>query len=857
VSFYASSSDYEALYTTQVEYGQFASYSGETPTKAGDAQYSYVFAGWDKDPTTTKILGSTRFNAVFTQSTNTYTASFYASEEATTPIWTTEVAYGSTCAFGGTLPTKDDTDGVAHPFSSWSSDPAKTPIKSNTSFYAQFAECGAYRYDLTKDKNALTFGDAEEVDTIKADDYSSTNSDTNTSMASSKLESYDDGLGVLKNGGYIYTANAIKGIYAITVITGNLQGFSLAWGWANNYYVGRTSFTPHMNAGEAYTYRFEDAERPSYFRLSTTTGDLDIKSIRITYTRISSKADVVDYFRFKLNDAGDGYILTSVSTDVNECIIPSSYLGKPVVEIGDKAFDATIIFTAGHISDYVEIPSSVKKIGKNAFNGCYFETVDLPNSITSIGDFAFSYCSNLTSFHLPASVVSLGANITQYCSSLLSFSVESGSSFSVSNDGRCLIDSNGVLKAFAYRGIVNYTLPTVVSVIGANAFDGCGDLATIAFQAGTTSIADSAFNNCDNIVNISIPKSVTSIGSNAFNDCDKLQSVVFEDGSTCSSIGESAFCSDKVLSSINLPSSVTTIGNEAFAGDPLLSAINIAGAVTIGENAFGGCTSLTKIALPACLKTLGSYAFSGCTSLGDVSFGSPTNLAKIGSWAFEKTPITSLTLPEGLGAIEDSAFSHCEALASVTLPTTRVDFTKSAFPSCYALHYNVLNSVDYLGDGATSYYAALGLSDSNATSVALDKDCAYVVKEAFSSCDSITSFSAGTALRYIGSSAFSGCTKLGAISLGNVNFVDEHAFSNTAPGAAIVLPGSLTKIGTNAFETSGRNTLYYFGTVSDWEYVVKDQVGAGIAYYSEQQPTDTSHKYWYYSGSNPVIWKVS
>jgi hypothetical protein len=87
--------------------------------------------------------------------------------------------------------------------------------------------------------------------------------------------------------------------------------------------------------------------------------------------------------------------------------------------------------------------------------------------------------------------------------------------------------------------------------------------------------------------------------------------------------------------------------------------------------------------------------------------------------------------------------------------------------------------------------------------------------------------------------------------------VDEHAFSNTAPGAAIVLPGSLTKIGTNAFETSGRNTLYYAGTVSNWEYVVKDQVGAGIAYYSDQQPTDTSHKYWHLIDNKPVIWEVS
>jgi hypothetical protein len=852
VSFYVSSSAWEALYTTKTEYGQFASYGGETPTKDGDTQYSYVFAGWDKDPAATKILGSTRFNAVFTRTTNTYTASFFDRDDATTPIWTTQVAYGSTCTFGGTLPSKEDVNGVSYPFYGWDSDPEKTVIKANTSFYARFAECGAYRYNFNKDKNLLAFGDNETQTNVQAEDYSSTNSETTTLMVANKLASYEGGFGTLKKGGYIYTAGPIKGIYAVTVNTGNLQGFSLAWGWANNFYTERTSFTPHMNAGESYTYRFDDASRPSYFRLASNDGDLDIKSIIVTYTRISSKADVVDYFSFKLNEAGDAYILTSVSDTANEVIIPSSYLGKPVIEIGENAFGSHYLW------DYVQIPSSVKVIDAKAFYGNTFKAIDLPNSITSIGDYAFSDCDNLFTFHLPASVVSLGANITQHCSSLTSFSVEAGSSFSVSSDQRCLIDSNGVLKAFAYRGMVDYTLPAEVSAIGASVFDGCDKLKSIAFPAGTTSIGDHACDSCKGIVKVNIPKSVTSVGAYAFNNCTTLQSVVFEGGSLCSKIGERAFASDRVLSSINLPSGVTDIGKEAFVSDSSLLTISLSGAVIIGDSAFNSCTGLSQVSLPACLKTMEAAAFGRCSALKEVTFGSPTNLEKIDRWTFEKTPITSLVLPDGLATIADAAFKDCESLASVTLPSNRIDFTKEAFSDCIALHYNALTGVDYLGNGTTSYYAALGLHDTNATSISLSDDCAYVVKYAFNSCDSIVTFKAGASLDYIGVSAFNRCTKLVNVDLGNkVSVIDEGAFSAINANATVVLPSSLKRIGPNAFYDSGIARVYYAGEVSDWQYVNNKGVGAGVAYYSSTQPTDTSHTYWYYNGSVPTIWKVA
>ena len=59
-------------------------------------------------------------------------------------------------------------------------------------------------------------------------------------------------------------------------------------------------------------------------------------------------------------------------------------------------------------SSYV-IPSSVKKIGDGAFNGCTsLKSVTIPNSVTEIGERAFNDCTGLKSVTIPNSVTKIG-----------------------------------------------------------------------------------------------------------------------------------------------------------------------------------------------------------------------------------------------------------------------------------------------------------------------------------------------------------------------------------------------------------------------------------------------------------------
>ena len=59
-----------------VAYGQTPSYDGATPTKTGNAQYSYTFSGWS--PAVSAVTSDVTYTATYTTTFNTYTITFDA-----------------------------------------------------------------------------------------------------------------------------------------------------------------------------------------------------------------------------------------------------------------------------------------------------------------------------------------------------------------------------------------------------------------------------------------------------------------------------------------------------------------------------------------------------------------------------------------------------------------------------------------------------------------------------------------------------------------------------------------------------------------------------------------------------------
>jgi uncharacterized repeat protein (TIGR02543 family) len=143
----------ETLKTEQVEYGTVPVYSGDTPTKDGDAQYSYEFKGWT--PEITSVTGDVTYTAEFTQKVNTYKVTWKSFEG--TVYETDEVEYGGTPVYTGQTPTKANDEYFSYTFAGWKpSVDESTTVTSDMTFVAQFDKASLYTYTVAFDANGGT-----------------------------------------------------------------------------------------------------------------------------------------------------------------------------------------------------------------------------------------------------------------------------------------------------------------------------------------------------------------------------------------------------------------------------------------------------------------------------------------------------------------------------------------------------------------------------------------------------------------------------------------------------------------------------------------------------------------------------
>ena len=421
-----------------------------------------------------------------------------------------------------------------------------------------------------------------------------------------------------------------------------------------------------------------------------------------------------DYYFFTLHD--DEYYINAVSAELvpSEVVIPSSYLGKPVVGMAAGAFANCEGITS------VIIPDSIRNIRESAFQGCTSLTeITIPNSVTSIGDSAFSGCASLTSITIPDSVTSIGISAFEGCSSLTSITIP---------------DSVTIIGKFAFNGcssLTSITIPFVSGVkdgtnnthfgyiFGAGSYSDNSSyvptsLKTVVITGGT-SISDYAFYGCTGLTSITIPDSVTSIGASVFYGCSNLTSITIPDSVT--SIGDSAFYNCSSLTSITIPDGVTSINEKIFYGCSSLTSVMIGDGVTsIGLRAFGDCSSLTSITIPDSVTIIGKFAFNGCSSLTSITIPfvsgvkDGTNNTHFGyifgagsysdNSSYVPTSLKTVVITGGT-SISDYAFYGCSSLTSITLPNSVTSIGREAFYKCGSLaNITIPNSVTSIGSHA-------------------------------------------------------------------------------------------------------------------------------------------------------------
>ena len=386
----------------------------------------------------------------------------------------------------------------------------------------------------------------------------------------------------------------------------------------------------------------------------------------------------------------------------------------------------------------INLPDSITALGRGVFSGCdRLKSIVIPDSVTNIGISAFSECKNLESVTLSKELEKIGENAFYNCDSLQSIEIPKSL-----KDVYATYDSidtpNGVfnecdnLKTIAFEegstviadalfrgcdGLEEVKIPKTVTVIKNHAFNECIKLKAVEISNGMKEIGDSAFSECSNLQKVILPDTVNSMGTNIFYNCINLTEVHLPN--IRQNITANTFYNCKKLTTINFPSTLTTIGNSAFSGcESLPEAILPSGVEKIESNAFKNCKALKKAAVPDTVSSIGSSAFYGCEALTDITLGS--KLKKIESQTFYGCIVLpSIVIPYNVTTIGDSAFVNCTKLTQITVPRNTTSIASNAFsypkkmtmygPSdCYVQTYASGKGIKYV------------TQDIHATSVSLD-----------------------------------------------------------------------------------------------------------------------------------------
>ena len=405
----------------------------------------------------------------------------------------------------------------------------------------------------------------------------------------------------------------------------------------------------------------------------------------------------------------------------------------------------------------------------------------------------------------------------------------------------------------AFQGCTKLTsiaLPDGFTTLGEHAFDGCSGLKTVTFGQSLTDVPAYAFSNCSALTAVDLPATVETVGDYAFRGCSKATALSLKEGLT--SIGSNAFYGWKALKAITIPQSVTSLGgsafydcnaaasidcgsltvipDRAFYNAKAVKTVKLSDNVTsIGERAFYSCSLLETINWPSQLKTIGKQAFYYARKLQNLDF-SGTQLESIGNSAFyQPYEARTLAFPDTLQSIDSKAFAYLNYnktayVTEVNIPASVTSLAKDAFYLASGLKnivvdvnnpvYASSNGVVMLKDTGDIYIWPQG---NETTEFTLPATMTEIPDKMFQNNTSLKKVIVPASVTKVGSYAFSS-SKIEEIYFedsANGLTVGTFAFYNCPNLTSLRLPYGLTSIGANAISKTGLETIVIPDTVTE------------------------------------------
>ena len=536
---------------------------------------------------------------------------------------------------------------------------------------------------------------------------------------------------------------------------------------------------------------------------------------------------------------------------ITEVTIPSS-----VTVIESEAFSGCTKLTT------VSMKNSVKILGEKAFSDCInLKNIRLSEKLEKIEAFAFENCKSIKFFTIPESVKEIGENIFKNCKSLYKITTKGNFKFTTGIYDFLFNEEfmNGSQLAALY--VVNkenaeelsetakktFKYPLDIIELGLNKTDivmYIGDTNTLSMNGNTK--CSSWESNNSSVASVNYYGKITAKSSGTA----VITATVYGEEYTCNvTVKEKTseyndfVIKNGVLFEYNgteenlvIPDTVTDFHWATLKGNPYTKTITIPGTVKRVYGFFDRFENLEKVIIKDGTEEVSGFAY--CSNLKSVSL--PDSVKKIGQSAFDGCiMLNSITLPNKLTHIGNSAFQNCDKLKRIDIPNTVESIEMMAFFNCKNLEdINIPEQVKFIGSYAFSktkwienkqkespFVVVNGIlidaekctgnvkipetvteigenafTNASVKSVEIPSSVTKIDCEAFFGCTSLETVSMKNSVTEIGGEAFSWCTALKNIRLSNkLQTIEDGAFEYCHKLTNITIPASLKSMGDNVF----------------------------------------------------------
>lgn len=434
----------------------------------------------------------------------------------------------------------------------------------------------------------------------------------------------------------------------------------------------------------------------------------------------------------------------------------------------------------------------------------------VPNGTYGVSTNAFQLAQNLTTIKLPASIqdlpTSAESNGFTSAANLTAIKVDAGNANFKDEDGVVLTKDGKTLVAypFARRGVPDsnydgpsvtmhpgevYTIPNSVETIAKGAFAQVQHITAVKLN-NVKKISAGAFYSVRNLRNVELGASVETI----------------EDGAITGSPDFTRFAVDS--NNPNYTADAEGIIYTKNQEELVLYPSGRAGEYTtlpttkkIRKRAFYYAQKVTKVNFNSALENIDNDAFQVTTALKEITFASPSNLKRIGTWVFYSSGLTKLELPASLKEIGSTAFGNNKDLKTVTVANNSQlesigTYAFSGNSNLESFTFEGSTALKTIGQGAFTNDIKLASFDVPANVETIDR----AAFDGTSSMKHVT-FQAPAKIKQIKEAAFQNANALENIDLPEgLEEIQKDAFNSCTSLVEMGIPASVNKIDPTSFQ---------------------------------------------------------